>query len=326
MKRLYPDFEPYDTGFIQTQDGHTLYFEQSGNPDGIPLLYIHGGPGAALSSSYQTMFDGNKYRVVAFEQRGCGRSLPFGTLKNNTTEHTLRDMRQLRSHLDIDSWILFGGSWGATLALLVAIDAPDHCDGLILRGTFLARQQDRDWYLSASGGAASLFPDYFDLFVRDIEGELSSDNICAHYQHWFASSDNIIRKKALKRWFLWEERLSRLIMPNVESDLSSPDIVQAMTNLARLECHYLTHHCFIEENFILNNLNKINHLPCYIVHGRYDAICKLDAAYTLHRNWPTSEIIIVPNAGHSLSEPGISYALCRATRDMAKLFSRSFLL
>ncbi|GGW82938.1 prolyl aminopeptidase [Alteromonas halophila] len=319
MKRLYPDTGSFNSDRLDTLDGHSLYFEQSGNPDGIPVLFIHGGPGAGLSSNYTRFFDANRYHIIGFEQRGCGRSRPFGSLKNNTTAHLLDDIQRLRSHLGIDSWLVFGGSWGSTLALLTAIDAPERVKGLILRGVFLGRQTDRDWFLSPSGGAAQLFPEHYAAFTSAVASPLTSERICQWYQRAFEDSDNDVKRlAALKRWYLWEERLSRLTLPPGTGDVTAHYPVQLMTSLALLECHYLTNKCFIEENYILDNIDKINHIPGTIVQGRYDVICKMEAAYTLSQAWDNSEMLIVPDAGHSTSEPGIGYALCRATRDMAR--------
>lgn len=318
MKRLYPDIGCYASGFVTTQDGCELYYEQSGNPDGIPLLYLHGGPGAGLSPNYKRFFDANRYHVIAFEQRGCGRSKPFGSLHNNTTANTLADIQQLRRHLRIDRWVLFGGSWGATLALLSAIDAPDHVLGLILRGVFLGREEDRNWYLGPDGGGAQLYPEHYELFTKDIPKPHTVDNICRWYQQQFNHRHEATRLSALKRWYVWEERLSRLCLPPGTGDFTTHYPLSLVTCLAKLECHYLLNHCFIEEDFILQHLHKIAHLPGAIVHGRYDVICKTQAAWQLHKAWKGSDLHIVGEAGHSTSEPGIGLKLCRASRDLSR--------
>ncbi|QJR81454.1 prolyl aminopeptidase [Alteromonas pelagimontana] len=316
MKRLYPDIGSYASGYLETDEEHSLYYEESGNPAGLPILYLHGGPGAGLSPNYRRFFDANHYRIVAFEQRGCGRSRPFGSLKNNTTADTLRDIQRLRQHLQIDSWVVFGGSWGATLALLSAMDKPEAVKGIILRGVFLGREEDRDWFLSPKGGGATLFPEHYDIFIDGIPPPLSTDVICQWYSQQFDQPDEVRRLSALKRWYVWEERLSRLALPPGTGDITAHYPVSLMTSLAKLECHYLTHHCFVPEDYILSNIDKISHIPGTIVHGRYDVICKTEAAYSLHKLWGNSELQIVPDAGHSTSEPGIGLALCRASRDM----------
>ncbi|MEW9798849.1 prolyl aminopeptidase [Alteromonas sp. CYL-A6] len=324
MKRLYPDTGTFHTGMLDTGDGHALHYEQSGNPDGIPVLFIHGGPGAGLAPNYRRFFDTSKYHVIGFEQRGCGRSTPFGSLENNTTGHLISDISLLRRHLNINHWVIFGGSWGATLAILATLDAPDTVSGVILRGVFLGRQEDRDWFLAPEGGAAALFPDHYAQFIEGIPAPLTSDNVCSWYHDAFEDKHNDVhRLAALKRWYVWEERLSRLTLPPGTGDVTAHYPVQLMTSLARLECHYLGHRCFIPENVILENIHRVAHIPCTIVQGRYDVICKMEAAYSLHKAWSNSQLQIIPDAGHSTSEPGIAYALCRASRDMARFIMES---
>ncbi len=318
MKRLYPDIGCYSSGYFETGDGHTLYYEESGNPDGFPVLYLHGGPGAGLSPGYRRFFDGNHFRIIAFEQRGCGRSKPFGSLENNTTQHTLSDIASLRAFLKVDKWILFGGSWGSTLAMMAAITEPDTVSGLILRGVFLGRREDRDWFISQHGAAATLFPEHYEMFTDGIKSPVTTTSVCEYYQRMFDSPDELQRLAALKRWYVWEERLSRLSLPHGTGEFTSHYPINLMTSLAKLECHYLAHNCFIPENYILQNVHKISHIPGTIVHGRYDVICSTKSAYTLHQAWSNSELQIVQEAGHSTSEPGIALELCRATRDMSR--------
>lgn len=323
MKRLYPDIGCYYSNYLHTADGSALYFEQSGNPQGIPVLYIHGGPGAGLAPHYKRFFDTNRYRVIAFEQRGCGRSKPFGSLVNNTTDHTLADINALREHLNIDQWVLFGGSWGATLALLSAIQQPHTVLALILRGTFLGRQEDREWFLGPQGGGATLFPEHYDMFIADIPEPTDCDAICRWYEQAFNQTDTNERLLALKRWYVWEERLSRLSLPPGTGDITTHYPLNLVTSLARLECHYLLNHCFIAENYILDNINQISDIPGIIVHGRYDVICPTRSAWQLHKAWKSSELDIVPDAGHSTSEPGVALRLCRATREMSRFIKGS---
>ena len=318
MKRLYPEVNCHKHGYIDTGDGHQLYYELSGNPDGIPALFIHGGPGAGLSPNYTCFFDANRYLIIGFEQRGCGRSKPFASLTNNTTADTLKDIKRIREYFDIEQWVLFGGSWGATLALLAAINEPHTVLGVILRGTFLARKEDRDWFLTDKGCAAALFPEQFAFFTSKIQPPYTSARICEHYYALFNNECDIKRAAALKRWYVWEERLSRLVLPPGTGEITAHYPLPLVTSLATLECHYLLNDCFVEENFILNHIGQITHIPCTIVHGRYDMICKTAAAYSLNEAWENSELQIVPDAGHSTSEPGIALALCRATRDMSR--------
>jgi proline iminopeptidase len=323
MKRLYPDVTYYQNGFIDVGSGHSLYFEQSGNPDGIPVLFVHGGPGAGLPPNYKCFFDSNKYRIIGYEQRGCGRSTPLASTSYNDTTQNVNDIELLRQHLNIPHILLFGGSWGSTLALLYAISHPDKVTGLILRGVFLARQEDRDWFLSPQGCAAQLFPEYYRKFVKDVPLPVSTSQICDFYSRAINSNNEVLRHAALKRWYQWEERLSRITLPPGVGDSTSHYPMQLVTCLATLECHFLSHECFIPENYILENIDKIRHIPGTIIHGRYDMICKTEAAEALHKAWPQSQLQIIPDAGHSTSEPSIGYALCRATRDMSRFIQES---
>lgn len=295
----------YDHQYLSVSHGHRLSVEQSGNPDGIPVLYLHGGPGAGLGKHYQWPFDSKKYRVIGFDQRGCGRSTPTGSIENNTTEYLLQDIEVLRKHLQIDKWIVFGGSWGSTLALLYALRHPKRVQGLVLRGVFLARQQDFEWFLMPNGGAAQVFPDIYQTFRQNFARADSFLDVCKQYIECF--KDEKKHKAALQDWYNWEGHISRLQSSAIDaSDLSSDKQVR---NLALLECHYLLNNCFIEENYIIDNIKTINSIPCFIVHGRYDMVCKVESALTLHQHMPSSKIDIIDNAGHSMSENGIAKKL-----------------
>ncbi|MDO6567989.1 prolyl aminopeptidase [Alteromonas sp. 1_MG-2023] len=318
MKRLYPDVTCYQNGFIEVGCGHSLYYEQSGNPEGIPVIFIHGGPGAGLPPNYKCFFDSNRYRIIGFEQRGCGRSTPSACIKNNDTWLNVEDIETLRRYLNVPDWLVFGGSWGSTLALLYTFKYAAHVNGLILRGVFLARQQDRDWFLSPNSAAAQLFPEYYRQFIKGIAAPLTSASICEYYYNTLKADNEVQRHAALKRWYQWEERLSRVSLPPGTGDSTSQYPLSLVTTLATLECHFLINKCFLEEGYILDNIDKISDIPGTIIHGRYDMICKTEAAETLHKSWPGSQLQIIPEAGHSTSEPGIAYALCRATRDMAR--------
>jgi len=318
MKRLYPDVTCYQNGFIDVGNGHSLYYEQSGNPKGIPVLFIHGGPGAGLPPNYKCFFDSDRYRIIGYEQRGCGRSTPFASIEHNSTALSVADIETLRIHLNIPKWLMFGGSWGSTLSLLYAFEHATRVSGLILRGVFLARQQDRDWYLSPQGGAAQIFPEYFRQFIKGIASPISATAICEHYAATLKTDNEVLRHAALKRWYQWEERLSRITLPPGTGESTSHYPLSLVTSLATLECHFLANKCFIEEGYILDNIDKISNIPSTIIHGRYDMICKTEGAESLHKAWPSSQLQIIPDAGHSTSEPGIAYALCRATREMAK--------
>lgn len=320
MPNLYPPQRPYHTEMLSVGDGHHINLELSGNPKGTPALFIHGGPGAGLPDNYRRFFDPEKYLIIGFDQRGCGKSTPFAGLKHNTTADLVNDIEQIRQHLGISAWLLFGGSWGSTLALVYAIQHSHYILGVILRGTFLAREQDRDWFLCPSGGAASLFPEDYQKFAAYSGGAESADDICANYYKVFKHADELTQALALKAWYGWEERISRLVLP--QASAIEEHHFHAVKSLALLECHYLKNHCFIAENYILENIEAIADLPGTIVHGRYDLICKSEGAFSLHHKWHNSRLQIVPDAGHSTSEKGIMHALCKATEEFARFARR----
>lgn len=316
MRSAYPFLHPYDQQMLAVDAQHSLYLEQSGNPDGIPVLVLHGGPGAGLGDEYRSLFDPEAYRIIGFEQRGCGRSTPFAELNNNTTQALLDDIQVIRQHLDIKQWVLFGGSWGSTLALLAAQQHPQQVTAMVLRGIFLARQQDVEWFLSPDGGAAQLFPDYFDDFIQPVVKDAQHKNQLEAYHNALTSSNEFERMGAAKAWSLWEEHIAYLhSQPNKHAQ---PEQKRSRYCLALLECHYIKHGCFISENQILANMHRIQHIPATLVHGRYDAVCKLQSAHTLNQAWPKSRLQIVPKAGHSSQEPGIKQALCWATDALVK--------
>ncbi len=321
MSQLFPAIKPFHTEMLNVSDGHSLFIEQSGSPTGIPILYLHGGPGAGIGEHYRRFFDPQKYWIIGFDQRGCGRSLPFGELANNTSQHLVEDVLAIQKHLNIAKWVLFGGSWGSTLALLVAIRQPNSVMGLILRGIFLAREQDYHWYLDANGGAAQLFPDYYQDFIQPIRSHLPSESIVDAYYDIFTQGNELQKMAAIKAWCLWEARISRLNCNHNEEELVG-DIHRAIS-LALLECHYIRNKCFIAENEIHNLASKVAHIPGTIVHGRYDTVCKVEAAYTLSKVWPASQLHIIPEAGHAAGEKHTLQALCSATQAMAKYITES---
>ena len=318
MTQLFPDIQVFTSEMLVASNGHSIYVEQTGNPRGIPVLYLHGGPGAGIGKDYRRFFDPDKYWIIGFDQRGCGKSTPFGELENNNSDALVDDVLFIRKHLKIKEWILFGGSWGSTLALLVAIRQPECVIGLILRGIFLAREQDYIWYLEASGGAAQLFPEYYQDFLEPINSRPKDVSIVDAYYRIFNSNNEVQKMAAVKAWCLWEARISRLHCQFDENKLV-PDVHRAIS-LAILECHYIKHHCFIPEDYILQNMQKIQHLPVSIIHGRYDCVCKIEAAYSLSQNWQNSQLTIVPESGHSAGERLITQALCSASQAMAKFW------
>jgi proline iminopeptidase len=312
MLTLYPEIKPSVTHALPVDDIHTLYLEESGNPDGIPVLFVHGGPGTGCDPKNRCFFDPERYRIVLFDQRGAGRSTPHAALDNNHTAALIDDMEAIRNHLKIDRWLLFGGSWGSTLSLLYAQRHPERVLGMVLRGIFLGRTRDIQWLYQE--GASRLFPDYWEDFQRPIP-ELRRHEMVTAYYELLTGDNELARMAAAKAWSGWEARCATL-RPNLEvyEHLVDPHVALAM---ARIECHFFINHCFIAENQILESMAALEGIPGIIVHGRYDTVCTLDNAFELHRTWPESELHIIRDAGHVASEPGITDALIRATRRMS---------
>ncbi len=311
MQILYPEIKPNRSFHIAVADGHRLFVEESGSVDGIPLVYLHGGPGAGCSSVHRRYSDPEKYRTILFDQRGCGRSEPHASLKNNTTQALVADLEVIRKELAIEKWVIMGGSWGTTLALAYAEEYPDKVLGLILRGVFLGRQQDLDWLYA--DGTRKIFPDYWEEFIQPIPDEEHANLLDAYYQR-LTGEDEIARMTAAKAWAIWEAKAATL-EPNqdVVDSLGSPQIALSM---ARISAHYFVNNCFLEENQLLKNAYKLEGIPGIIVHGRYDMICPVENAWTLQSEWPRCELHIIRDAGHAGSEAGIVDGLVRATKEM----------
>lgn len=320
MLIMYPEIKSYDKRHIKVDDIHEVYVEQAGNPDGIPVLFVHGGPGGGCSKHDRCFFDPDKYHIIVFDQRGSGRSRPHAELRNNTTQDLIADMETIRAELGVDKWLLFGGSWGSTLSLLYTQEHKDRVLGLILRGIFLCRKQDLQWFYQ--DGASRIFPDYWEDFVHMIPEKERNDMIGAYHQR-LTGANELAKMAAAKTWSLWEGHCSTL-RPNheVAGDFSAP---HKATSLARIETHYFVNDCFISENQVLINADKLEGIPGIIVHGRYDVVCPLDNAFALHRVWHDSQLNIIRDAGHSAREPSIVDALVRATRDMAFRFEGDYL-
>ncbi|WP_347710076.1 prolyl aminopeptidase [Thiomicrorhabdus sp. ZW0627] len=311
---LYPPTEPYAQHSLQVDHQHTLHVEECGNPDGIPILFIHGGPGGGYSPVHRQFFNPNEYRIVLFDQRGCGRSRPHACLTNNTTAHLIEDIEKIRRHLEIDKWVLFGGSWGSTLALLYAQAYPERSLGLILRGIFLCREDDVNWFYQK--GADRFYPEYWKDFIAPIE-EGKRDNMIQAYYDVLTSEDEVARMRAAEAWSVWEGRTSTLETdPNLVNHFGDPFHALAM---ARIECHYFQHKAFIEDNQILKNLDIIKHLPITIVQGRYDMVCPVNQAMELADGLPQAKLVICNHAGHSAYEPEIAQALVDATDDFISI-------
>ncbi|MBD0393167.1 MAG: prolyl aminopeptidase, partial [Microcoleus sp. C1-bin4] len=313
MRELYPPRQPYNEGELKVSDLHTLHFEESGNPEGKPIVLLHGGPGGGCPPFYRQYFDPEKWRLVMFDQRGCGQSKPHAELQENTTWDLVNDIEKLREYLNIHQWVVFGGSWGSTLSLAYSQTHPDRCKGLILRGIFMLREKEIRWFYQE--GASYIFPDAWEEYVKPIPINERDDLLTAYYQR-LTSPDVQIRLEAARAWSIWEGSTSRLF-PDL--DLKQSFGIDAFAEaFARIECHYFINKGFIDpEDKLLLNIDRIRKIPAVIVQGRYDVVCPMMSAWELHRAWPEAEFIVVADAGHSMSEPGIRTCLMEATDKFA---------
>jgi proline iminopeptidase len=316
MRTRYPAIEPYKTGFLNVGSGHELYWEESGDPNGLPVIFLHGGPGSGTNPDHRTFFNPHLYRIILMDQRGCGKSKPHSSLKDNTTWHLVDDIEKLRNHLKIEKWAVFGGSWGSTLALAYAETHAEKVVGLILRGIFLGRPKELHWFYQF--GAHHLFPDEWEKYIAPIPKEERGDLLKAFYQR-LTSEDPAIRPQAAYAWSGWEAATLRLIFdPNLFSQFTENFHADA---LARVECHYFINHCFFKtENWLIENVHPLRKIPAWIIQGRYDIVCPMESAWELHKAWPEAEFIVIPDAGHSASEAGIQDALLRATDHLGQTF------
>jgi proline iminopeptidase len=305
----YPPIEPFDTGYLAVGDGHEVYYEQSGHPAGKPALFVHGGPGGGGDVNARRFFDPSAYRVVVFDQRGSGRSRPHASLEANTTWHLVADMERLRRHLDVDRWLVFGGSWGSTLALAYAQLHPEAVSALVLRGVFLLRRVELDWFYQF--GASMVFPELWEKYLAPIPPAERHDLLRAYHRR-LLDDDPAVRLEAARAWSIWEGATSSL-WPNLkrEDQFGAPEFALA---LARIEAHYFVNRGFFAyENQLLDGVDKIRSIPAVIVQGRYDVVCPIASAWELHRRWPEADFRVVVDAGHSAYEPGITAELVAAT-------------
>jgi proline iminopeptidase len=311
LRTLYPAIEPYDSGHIRVSDVHQLYYEQCGNPNGKPVVFLHGGPGAGLDPDYRRFFDPEAYRIILFDQRGAGRSIPHASLDDNTTWHLVQDIEYIREHFGVEQWLVFGGSWGSTLSLTYAVTHPERVRGLVLRGIFLCRPQEIRWFYEDGQGASAIFPETWEQYLRLIPEAERGDMIGAYYRR-LTSTDESVRREAAYAWSIWEASALKLLPDQKTIDeFTEPEMAIA---LARIECHYFVNNCFFEtDNYLLDHIDRIRHIPGVIVHGRYDVICPVLNAWDLHRAWPEASLKIIPNAGHASTEPGTASALVEAT-------------
>ncbi|MEC7120493.1 MAG: prolyl aminopeptidase [Pseudomonadota bacterium] len=309
MRGLYPVIAAYQDGFLQVSPLHRLYYAEYGNPNGIPVVFLHGGPGGGLQPNYARYFDPQKWRIVLFDQRGCGRSTPFAELRDNTTWDLVADIEALRHHLKIQRWAVFGGSWGSTLALAYGIRHPACCTGFFLRGIFLLRKKEIDWFYQS--GCSKLFPEAWADYLAVIPIEEQDDLVHAYFKR-LNSPDPLIRQAAAKAWSTWEGSTSKLIPdPQMIAQYGADHFAEAF---ARIECHYFVNRGFFPtDQYLLEHIAALRHIPCTIVHGRYDVVCPVENAWELHQAWPEATLRIIADAGHALSETGITDALIRAT-------------
>jgi proline iminopeptidase len=305
MKNLYPPIEPFESGMLPVSDIHEIYYERCGNPNGIPVVFLHGGPGGGILPMYRQFFDPNAYHILLFDQRGSGQSTPHADLRENTTGHLIADIETLRERFNIEKWYVFGGSWGSTLGLAYAETHPDRCLGLALRGIFLTRKKELQWFYQY--GASEIFPDFWERYRDEIPVAERDDFITAYYKR-LTSDDENVRLSAARAWSVWEGSTSKLfpdknLMNHWEGE-------QEALSLARIECHYFMNNSFFPtENYLIENIDKIRHIPTAIVQGRYDVVCPIVSAWELHKAFPEAEFIVVDDAGHSVSEKGITSAL-----------------
>ncbi len=305
---MYPAIEPYAHGMLDTGEGHQLYWETCGNPEGIPAVFLHGGPGAGSPPEARRLFDPARYNVLLFDQRGAGRSRPHASLDANTTWHLVADIERLRRMIGVERWLVFGGSWGSTLALAYAQTHPERVSGLILRGVFTARREEIDWFYR--GGAGWLFPEAWDAFLGLLAKDEQGDPVAAYYRR-LTSGDASVQAEAARHWSAWEARTIQLVpSPGLVDAYTADDFAAA---LARIEAHYMINHAWLGEGQLLANADRLRGIPGVIVQGRYDACTPPRTAWQIHRAWPGSQLIIVPAAGHRFDEPGICNELLRAT-------------
>lgn len=308
-RSLYPEIKPYRTGTLKVSDIHEIYFEESGNPNGKPVVFLHGGPGGGTEPKQRRYFDPKAYRIVLFDQRGCGKSTPHASLEENTTWHLVGDIEKLREHLGIEKWVVFGGSWGSTLSIAYAETHPDRVLALVLRGIFLLRRQELEWFYQR--GASAIYPDAWEPYEAHIPEAERGDMMAAYYKR-LTSTDEKVRNDAARIWSVWEGKTSCLAPNN--------DLVERMAGdafalaFARIECHYFVNGGWVEgDRGLLKNVDKIRQIPAVIVQGRYDVVCPMESAWALHRAWPEADLRIVQDAGHSAGEPGIAHELIEAT-------------
>jgi proline iminopeptidase len=313
MRTFYPEIEPYDHGMLDVGDGHRVYWELCGNPQGKPVVFLHGGPGGGCTPTQRRLFDPEKYRILLFDQRGCGRSTPYASLEANTTWHLVADIERLRGMLGIEKWMVFGGSWGSTLALAYAETHPERVSELVVRGIFTLRRSELLWYYQE--GASWLFPDKWEGFLAPIPEDERGD-LMAAYRRRLIDPDPAVQAKAARAWSLWEGETITLLHNQDYSDQFG-DAHYAIA-FARIENHYFVHEGWFEEGQLIRNAHRLKDIPGVIIQGRYDIATPPKTAWDLHKAWPEAKFIMVPDAGHAVSEPGILHHLIETTDAFAR--------
>ncbi len=315
MKQLYPEIEPYNQFDLKVSDLHTIHVEESGNINGKPVIFLHGGPGGGIEPVYRQYFDPEKWRIIIFDQRGCGQSTPHAELQENTTWDLIADIEKIRQYLEIDKWVVFGGSWGSTLSLSYAITHPDRCKALVLRGIFMIRKKEINWFYQ--DGTSNIYPDAWEHYLRPIPEDERHDLVAAYYKR-LTSNDDSVRIEAAKAWSIWEASTSKLIQS--EESIHAFEDAKVAEAFARIECHYFTNRGFFDtDEWLLENVDKIRHIPTVIVQGRYDVVCPMISAWELHRAFPEADFEIVQDAGHSMTEKGIAAKLVEYTDKFSEL-------
>ncbi|MBX9724841.1 MAG: prolyl aminopeptidase [Candidatus Obscuribacterales bacterium] len=310
MNTLFPEIEAYNQFFLSVAEPHKLYVEEAGNPNGQPVVFLHGGPGGGFSPNHRRLFDPAKYRIILLDQRGAGKSTPHASLENNTTWDLVADLEILRKHLNIERWLVFGGSWGSTLALAYAETHPEHVTGLILRGIFLCRPEEIKWFYQ--GGVDLIYPDLWEEYIKPIPVEKRDKMVEAYYE-LLDGPDEKARLQAAKAWSVWEGSTVKLI-PSSDVISSFEDDLKALA-MARIECHYFIHNCWLKEDQLIKDVPRIRNIPTWIVHGRYDVVCPVKNAWDLHKAFPEAKLQIIQDAGHAYDEPGILTALLDAANE-----------
>ena len=310
---LFPPIEPYNDLFLEVSDLHTIHVEETGNPDGKPVVFVHGGPGGGIETIYRRYFDPEKWRIVLFDQRGCGKSTPFAELAENTTWDLVSDMEKIRDFLHIEKWVVFGGSWCSTLSLVYAQSHPGKVKGLILRGIFLLRHKEIQWFYQE--GTSNIYPDAWENYIKPIDEGERDDFLSAYYKR-LTSKNRDVRLEAAKAWSVWEGSTSKLLQDEkIMQHFGEEDFSEAF---ARIECHYFIHKGWFDpEDQLLQNISLIRHIPGAIVQGRYDVVCPMVSAWELHQAWPEAEFHIIKDSGHSMTEPGIAEKLVQLTEYFA---------